>query len=1401
MRKLLINSINYYYLAILLACCILVRSANLLAQKRTTTPFFQFEQIDLPGGLQGNTVNCMVQDQHGFVWFGTVNGLTRYDGRNFIRYQHNPLDTNSLISDYVESILVDSKGILWIGSLGKGITKFDPANYSFQRLDAKKNNPNGLIDGIINTIIEAKNGIIWIGTNSGITQLNPMTNAFEHYKKNQYFDGRVRVLYEDSAGTIWAGTGLPWEYDPTKGGLYQLNPQTQEMTAYLHDANDRHSLSDNRVGAIFEDSKHNFWVGTMGDGLQQLDRKTGKFTRFPYLFTNDAEQLSRPFLTLDKSVDPNYSQVGFIHEDQENKLWIGAFYGGLNVYDPDSKKQIHLEQNAPFQKGLATNYIWDLLQTEDHAIFVCTGGNGGGKTYKVIYNNNHFPFYPIAGNRRVSYLVEDEKDNIWLGFLDGKNLMKFNALQHEFIQNADLGIYNVGKMEQVDIPRGVQQFGTILVEFTETGLRLIDARTKEQKITIVLDNEKTILAEHTIWTIHEDLHHNFWIATWGGGLFFVDAQKETITNFKQDKKDEFSIGGNYVSYIFEDSQRQLWVGGGQKSNNLEFPLFIDRFDAPTKTFEHYVAHDRQYGFVPSITEDQHGHLWYTTTVDGIRRLNPTTKETTEFKQENSLLPTDEIRALVVDPINKIWMSTEQTIIQFDPINNSFAIYDEADGVTIDNFGFGVGLLTSTKKVAFGGDGGFHIFDPLEMNRAEYLSQPTIQFTELQINNKKSSLPIWEKSELNLSFKENTFSFGINCLDYKKPDRVYLEYQLENYDEVWRKAGSEKIATYVNVPPGNYRFNVRGADSEGYWNKTGKTIAVIVHPPWWQTWWARFIGAIIVATIIFLGYKFQLKRQRIEQERQQLQEIDALKTRLYSNITHEFRTPLTLIIGLAKQVGESVNLDEVTIAKLKTIEQNGRQSLHLVNQLLDLRKLQVGRLELQLIQSDILPLFRYAYDNFNAFAISKEINLVIDIAKEPIVMDFDANRVYEIISNLVSNAIKFTPPSGTIHLLVEDLRASAMLNIDGEQKILAFKIKDTGIGIAEEELSFIFDRFHQVKVGGNNTGTGIGLALVKEFIELMGGKIQVASTLNVGSEFEIHLPITNQANLINNFLSSEFFNSQLPISLATTSSSLLNQEVPFNNSEEGLILIVEDNQEVAYFIASFLRQYSIRFAKNGEEGIEMAKASIPDLIISDVMMPKKNGFELCETLKADERTSHIPIILLTAKATAKDRIDGLKRRADAYLTKPFSDTELQLWVTNLLQTRKELHQRYAKPNLPDKIEPTTNFDLTIEDTFVKKVMVLIEANSHDADFSVARLAEKVHLSSSQLHRKVTAITGKSPIQLLRLYRLNHAKKLLTNLNLSISEVAYQSGFNDPSYFTRTFTKVFKMKPTAYREQWN
>jgi len=741
--------------------------------------------------------------------------------------------------------------------------------------------------------------------------------------------------------------------------------------------------------------------------------------------------------------------------------------------------------------------------------------------------------------------------------------------------------------------------------------------------------------------------------------------------------------------------------------------------------------------------------------------------------------------LLIDDNGIIWLTTKTQIIAFNPENEAFRIFDAIDGVSIE-LSYGAIFKRKNGHLLFGGKNGFLELDPKQFDMETQFAKPDIQIAELRVNNTlietKHALlanqPIWETKELQLTYQQNSLTFGLSCLDYHT-DENYIEFFLENYDHQWRKVGPEKSAIYVNVPPGKYLFKTRGANYKGGWNPAGQSINITIQQPWWQTWWFYTLCLMSLLSVAYSLYRFQLNRQKNIQEAKNLRKIDALKTKLYANITHEFRTPLTLILGLANQIEENKkNINPSTKAKI--IRTNGERLLFLVNQLLDLRKLEIGQEKLQLIQGNILIVFHKACDNFDSLAESRNIKLLKEIPTNPIIMDFDEDKLNKVIYNLLANAIKFTKEGGKIIVTVK--------KTDNQ---LLFSVKDNGIGIEAQQLPNIFDRFYQTHEISTPNGTGIGLALTKELVELMKGSINVSSITKVGSEFTVVLPITNQANLEESF---DVVNAPFPSLLSTFENEAA---IIQSDDNRALILLVEDNPEIAHFTATCLTPYfNVQFAKNGAIGIEKAIDIVPDLIISDVMMPLKDGFQLCGTLKMDERTSHIPIILLTARVDVSDRLKGLKRGADAYLGKPFVEEELIIRVNQLIKQRNQLKIRYS--NLEKQIAPTDEI-LKMEDAFVSKVRAVIEANLDNESFGVEDICQAIFLSRTQLHRKLKALTNKSTSQFIRTIRMHYAKIAIKQTDKPISTIAYEVGFKDPAYFTRVFTEMVGSSPTSFKAQ--
>jgi len=674
----------------------------------------------------------------------------------------------------------------------------------------------------------------------------------------------------------------------------------------------------------------------MGDGLNLMDRTSGYFSSFPYQPEKPA-QLSRPFIINGGYWDNHYEQVQFIHEDWEQKLWIGSFDSGLNIYDPLSNKQIHFTDGS---NGLETRNIWNIFETKDRAIFICTGGDGGGKNYRVKIKKQLFSFYSVAPDANIDNIIEDKNRQIWLG----GNLedWQFNPIDKSLSTlPTDLKkklliteLNSTNKHLSNLFPDLIRQFG--LPIFGENASEYAQKLGKPRP-------------DLFIRCVKKDKSGNIWIGTWGDGLLCYNALTKTFKSYKNVPKESASIGGNHISAIYEDRNGHIWVGGGKEIKHVNFPFFLDRIDIKADTFVHYYLPNSEDGYPANISEDKAGNLWYPTVLGGIHQLNPNTKVVTKYNQSNSQIPSEDIRALVIAPDDHIWMSTEKTLVRLSPDRQSFIEYGALEGIKIDQFLYGSGYISSDNTLYFGGIGGFHCFDPAKVLQKEKLAPPKILLTEVAINKPGSneaaeslSKSILLNEELNLAYDENTFSIGFTLLDYQAPEKVYLEYQLEGQDRDWQVADNKKTAQYYNLPTGDYLFKVRGANSRGLWNTKGQQLKICIHPPWYQTTWAYLLFFSLLSGLLYKGYQFQLTRALAIQEAEKLASLDQAKTRLYTNITHEFRTPLTVILGmnhwLTSYFKDKNNPKEQKATSI--IQNNSHQLLGLINQMLDLAKLVV-----------------------------------------------------------------------------------------------------------------------------------------------------------------------------------------------------------------------------------------------------------------------------------------------------------------------------------------------------------------------------------------------------------------------------------------------------------------------------
>jgi signal transduction histidine kinase/DNA-binding response OmpR family regulator len=743
-------------------------------------------------------------------------------------------------------------------------------------------------------------------------------------------------------------------------------------------------------------------------------------------------------------------------------------------------------------------------------------------------------------------------------------------------------------------------------------------------------------------------------------------------------------------------------------------------------------------------------------------------------------------------------------------------FTKAAGLQEDEFNTNAYAKLDNGYLAFGGVNGLNIFDPAVVLRKGFI--PNVFITKILIGNDEI-LPDDEAGfmrqsiefvqGITLNFKQDIITLEFSSLDFTAPGQNKYRYKLVGIDDDWVESGSRRTATYVHLPSGKYTFKLQGSNSKGEWSSKIVELDVVILPPWWRTWWAYTLYFLIVAIAIGSYFKFRINKEKLQaqlnfeqQEAIRIKELDTVKTQLYTNITHEFRTPLTVILGMANQVKNDPKnyLDK----GVDMILRNGENLLKLVNEMLDLSKLESGKMILNLRDGDFIAYLRYIVESFQSLASAQQKQFHFLANADELQVVFDAEKTRQIITNLFSNALKFTPENGNIYVSVsyEPIDSSNLVEVE-------IKVKDTGIGIPENQIPHIFERFTQLDNSHTRKaeGTGIGLALIKELVKLMNGNIGVKSPpvgANKGTEFIIRIPMTkselvDSSNIVIPVLDGKNVKAHIDEKLKLEH---INENT--SHSTEPLILLVEDNEDVVGYTATCLNDYRLLVGRDGREGLDIAIEKIPDIIITDVMMPYLDGFELVKKLRMDERTSHIPIIILTAKADIHSKLEGLESGADVYLQKPFHKEELLVRIKKLLELRKNLQQFYRKqigltaPNEDDKKEKSEAIiEVKAEHEFVKKVREIIEANFNNYTFSVEQLCKLLYMSHSQLHRKLYALIDCSPNKFIRIVRLNKSKELLTDHSLSIATVALECGYNDPGYFTRVFKQEFGITPQEWR----
>jgi signal transduction histidine kinase/ligand-binding sensor domain-containing protein/DNA-binding response OmpR family regulator len=1354
---------------------------------------FKFSRIDINNGLSNNQINCILKDNMGFMWFGTMSGLNRFDGYSFKIFRHDLRDTTSISDNFIWDLFEDHLGRLWVGTRS-GFNIYDPRTETFNR------DPSAFLRSL------------------------------------NIQDESLSDILRDNKGNYW--------FISSETGLYKYNIQTNTIANINHNANDSNSIATDYIADICEGPQNNFWIVHHNGMLEKMDYKNhriiysndflyrrykGEYLEYDLFvdadedlwiyvsnyargifYFNSSRQAFRHFQEGSPAVNLNTNIVRGVAQDNNGLIWIGTDHGGINLLDKKTFTFKYLTHNNEDEKSLSQSSITSLFKDDLGIMWIGTFKKGIN-----YYNEDIFKFRLFKNQASdpfslsyddVNCFAEDANGNLWIG-TNGGGLLFYNRDNNRFTRYLhDPDIKN-SISNDIIVSLCTDHLQNLWIGTYYGGLNCFDG--KKFKHYLHNPSDPKSLSDDRVWEIFEDSEKNLWIGTLGGGLDRFDHRNDVFIHHRSDQAN--SIHSDFISSIIEDRVGNLWIGSAHG---------IDFLDKQTGIFTHY-THDVDNhrsisnNNIIAIIEDMRGLIWVGSR-EGLNLLNRKDQTSNVFRMEDGL-PDNTISSILEDNNGNLWISTPNGLsnllinknINDSEYTFSFKNYDETDGLQGREFNENAACKTSRGELIFGGPNGFNIFHPDDIK--ENTIVPELVFTDFQIFN--NSIGVNEKAdgrvvlkqsitltrEIVLKYRENVFSIEFAALSYSHPGKNSYAYILEGFNTDWLTTdGSQRKATFTNLDPGEYVFKVKASNNDGYWNEEGASLRIKILPPFWKTPVAFIIYAIFIIGVLLFSRRLILERERmnhrIQQERQEakhMHELDMMKIKFFTNISHELRTPLSLIASpLDKMMKSTKNPEQKR--QFLLISRNVRRLLNLVNQLLDFRKMEVEEFTYNPVEGDIISYIKDTAESFTDLAEKKKINFSIQSQVNGLEMLFDQDKLEKIMFNLLSNAFKFTPEHGSITVNISLVNSN---NDPGKNsKLLNIIVSDTGIGIPEDKHNKIFDRFFQNLVPGSavNKGSGIGLALTKEFVKLHGGTISLKGESDKGTSFSVLLPVKNADDYIKDQLSA---NLELPADENAEQKKVTRQQEIMNiDHKKPLILLVEDNHDFRFYLKDNLKQYyNIIEAGSGKEGWEKTLNVIPDLIVSDILMSEMDGIELCRKVKSDQRTSQIPVILLTARAGDKEKIEGFNTGADDYITKPFNFEILQSRIRNLITIRESMRKNYLKHI---RITPKEISITSLDEKLIQKALAIVENNISNPDFSVKELSNELGMSRVHLYKKLSSLTGKTPIEFIRIIRLKRAAQLLEKSQLTVSEIAYEVGFNNPKYFAKYFKAEFNILPSQY-----
>ncbi len=1334
---------------------------------------------DLNEGISQLSVMTIYQDSRGYLWFATKNGLNRFNGKEYKIYHREDGNEQSLSNNSVTSITEDQEGYLWVGT-NNGLNRIDLNTNEIKRYNLET---NGLVANSISTVYTDRSGCLWVGTWEGLNRYNREGDHFEYIPiEDDTERAMIVTLLEDSSGRFWIGT--------RNKGLLLCDHQMNLISQFTSESKNM-PLNNNNITSIYEDDKKQIWVGCKNSGLNKINLRDNEVTSYTNLNSGLSNNSVRCIIEwqgklligtfdgifdLDKATERIVKVAGYddINKslshysvycfcvDRDKTLWVGTFAGGVNYLNKFTNRFVlHKPQE---ELNIRTGIYGAITYESPEDLWIATEGYGL-LNYNKRTNESHYylidPSVRFAFNTNIIKSVFYEDGYVWCGTTKGE-IYKFNiktkkfSLYHQY--PIEYSIYSI-----IRDHNGVLWVGGASTEF---GLTCF---VNDSLVTTFCNNVDEPIYFSNVRCILEEEDGVFLLGSTAEGLLRFDTHKKQLTKYSNEASvEKYRIPNNYISAIVRTKSGEIWgstYGGG----------------------------------IFQLDESK-----------AIRRI---------MTVREGLLDNN-ICTLVESSDQRLWMSTVNGLIMFDPAKDEVRNYHRHNGIDIREFTLHSGIALPDGSLCFAGSNGFVTFHVEAMDKNNNI--PPVVLEQLSVNNHPVEVgdesAILDKvldgmETIRLAYNENNFSITYQALNYIYATQNQYAYKLEGYDTDWNYVGERNSAFYTNLSPGKYVFLVKASNNDGVWNEEGRSLIIIVQPPLWRTWYAYLFYVIALAAIIYgILYYVNIKRNleaglKMKQlEKQKQEEFHQAKIRLFTNFSHELRTPLMLIITPFEELVKRVDIPAELHDKLSIIYKNAQKLLLLVNQLMDLHKNQAGSMDLKVSEGDICEYIKEIYYAFNQIALTNEVKFTLNCTPKTINGWFDKSLLEKVVFNLLSNAFKYTASGESVLMEVSEVTLKELdpkrtdgLYKDENSQYVILKVKDSGKGIEEGEADKIFTPFYQIPEtsGINLSGTGIGLSLVYTIVQLHRGVIYVDHTETKGACFVVILPVSRSA-----FSEEQTESREIDKIAEITNTEDISVSLPVTENKDQpkyKILLVEDDKDVRDYLKKSLEaEYIVIEAADGVRAYEKVVQDFPDLVLSDIMMPKRDGLELCTMIKNDIRIGHIPVILMTARSMVVHIKEGFQAGADDYIVKPFNMDVLQTRIRSLLASREQLKKLYGKRFSPDVMGIEVK---SADERFSQKLFDVIEKNISNEKLDVELLCTEIGISRANLYRKLKSITELSPMELIRNKRLEMAAKLLKESEMNVSEIASHLGFNSHSYFSNSFKAFYGCTPTEFVQMKN